>query len=86
MNTRRLKPSRPRSTRGEPSSRAASPAPGKPRGLAARKRGPAVACLTAYVDPELARALRMRAASDGRTASALVGDALARFLGELAGT
>lgn len=51
------------------------------RGIASRKRGPAVACLTSYVAPELARRLRVRAAEGGTTASAIVGEALARFLG-----
>ena len=56
------------------------PKPPAPRGTAPRKRGPDVSCLTAYVDAGLARALRIRAATEGRTTSALVGDALASFL------
>lgn len=55
------------------------------RGLSPRKRGPAVSCLTAYVPVELARTLRVRAATDGRTASAIVADALASHLGRMAG-
>ncbi len=51
------------------------------RGLSPRKRGPAVSCLTAYVAEELGRRLRVRAASDGRTVSAVVAEALERHLG-----
>jgi len=61
------------------------PVPPSPRARRARKRGPDVACLTAYLPPELARALRVRAATDGRTASAIVADALASHLGRMAG-
>lgn len=56
-------------------------AKGRPaRGLVERRRGAPVACMTAYLDPELARAVRVRAALEGRTASDLVGAALAALL------
>jgi hypothetical protein len=55
--------------------------PSRPaRGLASRVRGPDVACLTSYVPPSLALRLRVRAAEEGRTASAIVSEALERFL------
>jgi hypothetical protein len=60
--------------------RGLAPAPSV-RGVAARKRGPAVATVTAYVSAELGRRLRVRAASDGRTVSAVVAEALERHLG-----
>ncbi|UJR84275.1 ribbon-helix-helix domain-containing protein [Sandaracinus amylolyticus] len=56
------------------------------RGIRDRKRGPAVAYVTAYVAPELARELKMRAAAEGRTGSELVERAIAAMLhGEGAG-
>jgi hypothetical protein len=45
-----------------------------------RKGGEAVACVTAYVAPEIARALKLRAVSEGRTGSELVEQALAAML------
>ena len=45
------------------------------RGLRERPSG-AVVCLTAYVPVGLAQAVKLRAASSGRTVSALVIDAL----------
>lgn len=51
------------------------------RGMRERKRGPAVACVQAYVPPELADELRVRAAREHRPASELVTSALAAFLG-----
>jgi hypothetical protein len=47
------------------------------RGYRVRASGDAV-CLTAYVAPDLARAVRLRAATEGRTISALVSEALER--------
>ena len=45
------------------------------RGYRERVHGDAV-CLTAYVSPKLARSVRVRAAEQGRTISALVSAAL----------
>lgn len=50
------------------------------RGLRARKHGEPAAYVTAYVPPGLALELRVRAARDGRTQSAIVADALAAHL------
>lgn len=52
-----------------------------PRGLSPRKKGPPVVALTCYVPPETALRLRLRAVESGRTASAIVTDALGRELG-----
>lgn len=54
------------------------------RGLRERKRGPAVAHLTAYVDPDLARRVKLRALAEGRTGSEIVGEALEQLLGPAA--
>ena len=53
----------------------AAPVPASPR----RRSGP-VATLTAYVPPELARALRVRAAETGVTASSIIAAAVAAHL------
>jgi hypothetical protein len=50
------------------------------RGIVERRRGPAVALVRAYVTPELARGVAVRAAQEGRTRSELVADALAAHL------
>ncbi len=52
------------------------------RGMRERKRGPAVARIDAYVPPDLATALRMRAARERRPVSEIVTSALEAFLGE----
>lgn len=53
----------------------AAPVPASPR----RRSGP-VATLTAYVPPELARALRVRAAETGVSASSIIAAAVAAHL------
>lgn len=49
-----------------------------PRGTLKRVRGGPVTKITASVSPQLARAVRVRAAQQGRTVSDLVSDALER--------
>ena len=46
-----------------------------------RSRGRSVSTLTAYVPPELARSLRIRAAEEGTTCSSIIGAALVAHLG-----
>lgn len=53
----------------------AAPVPASPR----RRSGP-VATLTAYVPPELARALRVRAAETGVSASSIIAAAVTAHL------
>lgn len=53
-----------------------------PRGLSPRKRGPDKVKLHLYVPPTVARDLRVRAATEGRTISELTSEALAAHLDE----
>jgi hypothetical protein len=50
------------------------------RGMRERKKGPAVACVQAYVPPDLALDLHVRAAIERQSVSSLVTRALASYL------
>ena len=73
------KPSRKPTRRSRKVAESPAPIPAAAPGSSRRRSGP-VATLTAYVPMELARALRVRAAETGVTASSIIAAAVAAHL------